>query len=250
MSKSNNSTQANNGDTTGNEAQTSRSAPADRTANGATREFIVEDIIRRLYSNDLTPGQRLQEPQLAADYAVSRGPIREALYALSAMGLVEIKAQRGAQIRVLTLDEAIDQLLVVQQLIGFAARSAALQDHNTPEGERFKACIDSLDAFPSDADAQETSALREKFFEVLTELAGNRELSRILSAIQVHLIRTQYNFMLREIDPFRARDYKKVGMAVLAREARKSETAAKAHIGRAIEKLRIYKEYEMSDAKP
>ncbi len=192
---------------------------------GGAREFIVEDIIRRLYNNDLAPGQRLQEPQLAADYNVSRGPIREALYALAAMGVVEIKAQRGAQIRILALEEAIDALLVVQQLIGLAARTAALQDHDSPAGQNFRACIEGLRDFPADADTKRASTLRERFFFVLTELADNIELSRILSAVQVHLIRTQYNFLLRAIDPFRAKDYQRIGNAVLAGEPRKSIVA-------------------------
>ncbi|GGC43072.1 GntR family transcriptional regulator [Novosphingobium marinum] len=212
----------------------------DKASNGGTREHIVEDIIRRLYSNELAPGHRLQEPQLAAEYDVSRGPIREALYALAAMGVVEIKAQKGAQIRVLSLEEAIDALLVSQQLAGFAARTAAMEDYDTPQGHRFAAFIDRLSEFPADADTNQTSDLREEFFDVLTALANNKELRRILSAVQIHLIRTQYNFLLREIDPFRVSDYRRIGSAVLAKEPRKAETLARAHIERAIKKLRAF----------
>ena len=203
MSKSSNSGEAG---ATRQSGSGKSGAVTEKPEPGGTRDFVVQDIIRRLYCHDLEPGQRLQEAQLADDYGVSRGPIREALYALAAVGVVELQSQRGAHLRVLRLEEAIDALLVIQQLTGFAARQAALQNHDSEAGRRFKACIDSLNDFPSDADTTETSALRERFFLVLSDLANNKELSRILSAVQIHLIRTQYNFLLREIDLVRIRD--------------------------------------------
>lgn len=58
------------------------------------REKIENDIIMHQYPS----GKKLDETQLAQHFGVSRTPIREALMQLSAIGLVELRPNRGAVI--------------------------------------------------------------------------------------------------------------------------------------------------------
>lgn len=52
-------------------------------------EEIRREIAARIIDGQLLPGTALDETQLAADFAVSRTPVREALRLLGASGLVE-----------------------------------------------------------------------------------------------------------------------------------------------------------------
>ena len=56
----------------------------------------VKDGIRQAR---YVPGQRLVEPDMMRDFAVSRGTVREALRRLAAEGFVQIELYRGASIR-------------------------------------------------------------------------------------------------------------------------------------------------------
>lgn len=58
------------------------------------REKIESDII----SHQFPTGKKLDEVQLAEFFGVSRTPVREALMQLSAIGLVELRPNRGAVI--------------------------------------------------------------------------------------------------------------------------------------------------------
>ena len=70
-----------------------------RTAEAALREGL-----RR---GEFAPGQRLTEAELAERFGVTRGAVRSALVDLTNAGLVERIPHRGARIREVSFDEAI-----------------------------------------------------------------------------------------------------------------------------------------------
>ncbi len=74
---------------------------------GNTRSAsIYEQLRSALLSGQYLPGTWLREEQLAAEYAASRTPVREALRRLESDGLVEIVPRRG----VLVVDLALEDL--------------------------------------------------------------------------------------------------------------------------------------------
>lgn len=87
------------------------------------------DVARRLESlildGTLGPGERLNEVTLARSLGVSRGPVREAARALEKTGLVTVIMNRGAFVRTLKLDEALDIYEINAALFGLAAARAA-----------------------------------------------------------------------------------------------------------------------------
>jgi DNA-binding GntR family transcriptional regulator len=84
-------------------------------------DALARDIIQEHYA----PGDRLNEVQIAAQWAVSRSPVREALRILETRGLVAITPQRGARVTVLSLQE-LEQLFEIRAaLVALAARRAA-----------------------------------------------------------------------------------------------------------------------------
>ena len=82
---------------------------------------IAQLIEKRIYQ----PGDRLREQEIAARFAVSRGPVREALRILEARSLVHIESMRGATVARLSDEEARDAVEISAVLFGLAARKAA-----------------------------------------------------------------------------------------------------------------------------
>ena len=84
------------------------------------------DLLRsHVLDGTLAPGSRLVELQLAEEYAVSRAAVRTAIGELAKEGLVDRQANRGAIVRRVALDEAI-QITEVRKLLErlMAARAA------------------------------------------------------------------------------------------------------------------------------
>jgi DNA-binding GntR family transcriptional regulator len=86
---------------------------------------LLDKLRMAIYHGELTPGQRLIETELAAKYETSRGAVREALVLLSNEGLVSRERNRGAWVRPVSLEEAIEITEVRAVLEGLCAAKAA-----------------------------------------------------------------------------------------------------------------------------
>lgn len=75
------------------------------------RDQIYRVLLEDLQQGRFTPGQRLVELDLAAEYGVSRTPVREALFQLAREGLI-VNSDRGYSLPVDTQDDFIDRLAV------------------------------------------------------------------------------------------------------------------------------------------
>src|SRR5574338_1234716 len=78
-----------------------RHAPA---RHGDNSMRIYEVLHQRIATRQYIPGSRLTEAEIAAEFEVSRTPVRQALHRLAVEGLVEVK--NGVGIRVTEVDDA------------------------------------------------------------------------------------------------------------------------------------------------
>lgn len=69
---------------------------------------IVEELRRSILAGARPAGSQLRQDALAAEFGVSRIPIREALFQLEAEGLVRIEPHKGALVAGFALDEIDD----------------------------------------------------------------------------------------------------------------------------------------------
>jgi len=78
--------------------------PADVIAieRSGLRVGVARILRHAIFNGSLKPGDQIRENQMAAKIGVSRGPLREALLELEKEGLIEIKASRGAFVRIIT----------------------------------------------------------------------------------------------------------------------------------------------------
>ncbi len=200
------------------------------------RDIVVRDIMRGLYEGRYRPGQRLIESQLTVALGVSRGPVREALNHLAAIGAVELTPQRGARVRLLKIEEAIDILVVAQALVSVAARLAAFKS-NGADAPQLAAALERFQDFSSTNAGPDYAVARNSFYATLTELSGSDELRRMLRILQIDLVRVQFGQMMQNADDYRLADYKDIANAILAGELRAAERAASLHFSRAIKAL-------------
>lgn len=99
------------------------SAPEVQSLDSRIREGIRTKII----NGKLQGGAHLSELKISKDFKVSRTPVREALCALAADGLVEMIPHRGAFVLNVPAATRADQLHTFGQFVALAAGSAANQ---------------------------------------------------------------------------------------------------------------------------
>jgi len=86
---------------------------------------VTEALRAAILKGEYAPRQRLVEVDLCERFGTSRFILRTALQELSAQGLVEFQRNRGARVRDVSLDEAIEITEVRTLLEGMLAARAA-----------------------------------------------------------------------------------------------------------------------------
>ncbi|MGY8632031.1 GntR family transcriptional regulator [Bradyrhizobium sp. 14AA] len=203
----------------------------DSTASASDR--VVADVVRGLYDGRYAPGQRLVESDLMQRYEVGRSTVREAIKRLSAIGVAAAHQFRGAQIRQLSRKEARDILLILELMVGLAARLAAASIQKPGHRRQFNESYRQLLTFANERESYEMIRARNRFYRAMTRIGGNAELARLLPNTQVHLVRTHLS-MPPEL---RFEDYRRIGQAILEGDEQAAEAAARRHVRRSMAKL-------------
>lgn len=88
-------------------------------------ENLTEYLIEAIVEGQLAPGSKISEPELAKQFQVSRGPLREALMRVERLGLIERIPHIGARVIQLSPTKLVELYAVREALEGMAARLAA-----------------------------------------------------------------------------------------------------------------------------
>jgi len=201
---------------------------------GGVGQGVPERLAEAIRGGRYAPGQRLVESELTAELGVSRGPVREALRRLAAEGLVEIVPHRGALVRRLTREQALELFEIRTELEALAARRAANRVGETCVRERFEhdtAPIRRDDPRYSTADYL---AENRNFHAAIYRAAGNGELARLDRQMQLSLLLAQISPALTAQAILSSlAEHRAISRAILAGDAAAADAASRAHMERA-----------------
>lgn len=181
-------------------------SPGTRTI--SLTSVLEREIERMIVAGDLTPGERINENQLAERFGTSRGPIREAVRALEGSGLVTSVRNRGFFVRRLEVREVREVYDVRAALFGLAGR--LLAERVTDEQlDRLNEFVTTMDEAAARRDFEAYYPLNLAFHEFILDSAGNATLA------------DQYRNFVKKLLLFRARSLVQGGgLAVSNREHR------------------------------
>jgi DNA-binding GntR family transcriptional regulator len=153
-------------------------------------EQITARLSERIVSGDYVPAQRIMEQAVAAEFQVSRGPVREALRLLEKDGLVTILARRGALVTKLSIDEVREIFDIRAMLNGLRDRAIAEdteRSQNLPLLEKEIVNLTRLARDPAQGDAYVEAVARLN--RTLGQMLRNRRLKAILDSLALQTLR-------------------------------------------------------------
>jgi DNA-binding GntR family transcriptional regulator len=145
--------------------------PPATLARRALYQDVAERLRQQIFARELEPGEWIDEMKLAAEYGISRTPLREALKVLAAEGLVTMKLRRGAYVTEVSRDDVaqVYHLLAVLESDAAGRVAAHASDADRAALARLHARLEKQvrqrDAF---------FATNEEFHMALLHIAGNR----------------------------------------------------------------------------
>jgi DNA-binding GntR family transcriptional regulator len=153
----------------------------DATSFGRERRSMVDEAYRllkhQIIHNELPPGFRALEAELALKLGTSRTPVREALIRLEGEGFVEVIPRRGMRVKALSRRDVREINEVLSFLEAAAAERLALRRPNAEEMARLEQAITAMDEALEKDDLTAWSAADYHFHWLLVELCGNRHLT-------------------------------------------------------------------------
>lgn len=117
-----------------------------RPAPDLVRDGLREAILSGVYA----AGHQLRQDEVAELYGTSRIPVREALRQLESEGLVVISPNKGAVVRGLSLDDALE-MFDIRIALECRALALAIPNFAMEDFEAAKEILDDYDAAPDPA---------------------------------------------------------------------------------------------------
>lgn len=139
----------------------------------ASGQRIRQGLENAIVDGRFVPGQKLDPDALAAEFACSRTPIREALQALESSGLVRIEPKRGTFVTELGLVELTERFEVMAELEAMGARLAA-QRMSQEDLKRIRAAQAECEAAAGTGDADAYYHWNNLFHRAIYAASGNR----------------------------------------------------------------------------
>jgi DNA-binding GntR family transcriptional regulator len=174
---------------------------------------LASTIRSRVLAGEIPTGTRLRQETLAAEFGVSRTPVREALRKLQATGLVQLEPHRGAVVRGLSAREIREAYEVRAELEGLAAELACARIHE-PQLRRlrdaealFRHAIRTVlerrqngqtPESPSPEEIDEWTRANDLFHQAVQEAAGNDRLRATIADLHLSFPRNLTSIVLRE----------------------------------------------------
>ncbi len=163
---------------------------------GAETDESYARLYQAIVEGHLLPNERLIELDLAQAYSVGAGPLfAQRWRAWSRKGWLNARPNRGARVRAISEDEAVEIFEARAALEGLIARYAALQASEQEIAE-LRDITTLMQARFDDEDLLGMSDLNSQLHAKLQQIANNRTVARLLERLHAHQVRYQYRTIL------------------------------------------------------
>ncbi len=215
----------------------------ERGTAGTSKPTLAEELRRQLADDIVTgrllPGAPLDETEVARRFEVSRTPVREALRQLSASGLVDIRAHRGAVVARPTIEQLDSMFEAMAEFEALCAGLAAVR-MTAVERQMLEALHGELRMLSHEGNPELFHERNEQFHNAIYDGTHNTYIAEVTRATRVR------------VQPFRRAQFRNLGRlgkshaehdrvvnAILRGDRAEAATAMRDHI------LTVGGEYEL-----
>ena len=197
-----------------------------------------------VFERQLPPGSWIDELALAAQWQISRTPLREALKVLAAEGLVTLVPRRGAQVVELT-DADAEQLFPVMAMLEGRCALEATQRASEDDLAQLRRLHEGLERHAAAQDVDGYYRTNHEFHSLVQALAANRWLDRATGDLRrfMRLWRGRQLKLPGRIDAS-IQEHRALLAAMLGRNAAAAERAMHDHLMAQLAALKLLQQTE------
>lgn len=168
---------------------------------------------------------------LSRKFEVSFGPIREAIRRLTGEGVLTFTAHKGASVRTFSEKEVREVSQAREAIDGYIVRLAAENIERADYREQLVLFGDELRGSMTSGCPEKSSAVRQKFHDILYGIAGNNILEEESRRFTFSVMRVRFNRLMgtsRESESLL--EHELIIDAILSGEGIRAERLMRAHL--------------------
>ncbi|MCR5677755.1 MAG: GntR family transcriptional regulator [Agathobacter sp.] len=178
------------------------------------RDVVFHTLREAILKEDLKPGERLMEQQLALKLGVSRTPIREAIRMLEQEGLAITVPRKGAEVAHMTLKDMEDVLQIREALEDLAVRIAC-QKISDEQIQKLRDSAIKFEKLATSGDVKRLAECDVEFHDVVYEAADNPKLMALLNNLREQLYRYRVEYLKNpEVYPVLIKEHEEIVQAL------------------------------------
>jgi DNA-binding GntR family transcriptional regulator len=199
---------------------------------------VLQAIRDAISSGEFVPDQRLVEADLSERFTASRSAVRAALLQLTNEGLVERVQHRGARVRKVSLEEAIEITEVRMVVEGLCAAKAAERVTETQAAELREIGAGMTEAVAA-GDVIGYSKANQRLHGRIRELGGQATAAHVLERLRAQSVRHQFRLAIQPGRPaVSLPEHLAIIEAICSHDPEAAERAARHHLTSVIEALK------------
>jgi DNA-binding GntR family transcriptional regulator len=204
----------------------------------ATLETVRKAVREGILTGEYGPNQRLVEADICTQLNASRFLVRAALQDLASEGLVEVQRNKGARVRTISVEEAMEITEVRMVVEGLTAALAARRVTNAQASELEEVAVLMRRAVQV-GELMRYSELNARLHALIRQIAGHETATRILQLLRGQIVRHEFAIAFQ---PGRSQaslaQHERLVAAIVKRDPVEAEAAARDHIASVIQALR------------
>ena len=157
------------------------------------KALCLEDLRRKILTQELEPGFALDEVEISEAYGISRPPLREVLRQLAGEGYVQLVENRGARVAPMS-HRSLRNFFVAAPMIYAATTRLAAQNATPQQIARLKDCQMAFRRAIASDDATDRALSNERFHSIIGAMADNEFLMPSLRRLLIDHTRIGMTF--------------------------------------------------------
>jgi DNA-binding GntR family transcriptional regulator len=145
-------------------------------------EAVGRALRHRILNNELPADTRLVEANLAAEFGVSRGTIRDAMRSLQSEGLIAIVPRRYSIVTRMSSDDAED-VCYARYVLEDASVVGGLGDNRDELAESLRRALEDMEAAARADDLDTVVDIDTRFHQLFIDVSGRRRLKDLWSML-------------------------------------------------------------------
>lgn len=197
----------------------------------------IHQILRQqIICNQLPPGSRMSEAELATGFAVSRQPVREAFIKLANDGLLDVLPNRGTFVRKISINAVMDARFVREAIEADIVKLVA-EDHDDSLDKALSRQIAHQQKAVEQGDPDAFIELDELFHQTLAEAAKKAGAWAVVQSQKAQMDRVRYLSLGQQNTAKLVEQHRAITVAIADRDGATAEQAMRSHLRRIINDL-------------